>query len=54
MKKNSGSPQKLGFQKELISHLVTADPLLRVVANPNQTETTDRSTPICMVLAHEL
>lgn len=53
MKKNNVSLQKLGFQKELISHLVTTDPLLRVVANTNQTET-DRSTPICMVLAHEL
>jgi hypothetical protein len=54
MKKHRNNQQVLSLQKEVISHLAATDQLVRAAAHPLATETTDRSTPVCMVFAHEL
>ena len=54
MKKNRNNQQVLSLQKEVIAHLTATDHLARAGALPMITETTDRSTPVCMVFAHEL
>lgn len=54
MKKHRHNQQVLSLQKEVISHLAATDQLVRAAAQPLATETTDRSTPVCMVFAHEL
>ena len=54
MKKIRNDQQVLSLQKEVISHLTATDQLVRAVAQPMATETTDRSTPVCIPYGHEL